>query len=386
MALDPSLPKDSEKAQQVLEALVIKDQDERICRYPTCPERRKISEKGGKPPVYCDNPLHTPQRNLRARNYLEDLAKGLSPVVLETEQPVTSVVVQSLRGHVLTSLDRFSDHLGLYVAALRELTDPDIAAAQIEAAQHRADALIAAAQEKVETERSLRLSAENSRDTAQRDAQAARDEAALALEKMHESETRAQQQQEADALQIATLQEEHERVIETIHAEAQQRVEEIQRQADQDMTRAHDATATAQEEAQNARMRTHDAETEARMQIERANLLVAEAQATLRREQEEVLRLRQERDDAATEAHTRADADRHEILQLRTALTQAIADGRTRAEDDRTEMQRLRQSVDAATRRADELARANDALRTQLLEARQEKPEEQIGRHDPLLS
>jgi len=380
MALDPSLPKDPEKAQQILEALVIKDQDERICRYPTCPEHRKISEKGGKPPVYCDNPLHTPQRNLRARGYLEDLAKGLSPVTLETEQPVTSVVVQSLRGHVMTSLDRFSDHLGLYVAALRELTDPDMAAAQIEAAQHRADALIAAAQAKVETERSLRLAAENSRDTAQRDAQAARDEAALALEKMHGSETRAQQQEEAYTLQIATLQQEHERAIETIRAEAQQRVEEIQRQADQAMTRAQNATATAEEEAQLARMRAHDAVTETRMQIERANHLVAEAQATLRREQEEVLRLRQERDDAVADARTRAETDRKEIQQIREALTRANLDAHTRADDDRTEIQRLRESLNVAIMRADDLARANDGLRTQLLqETQREKGKPESG-------
>src|SRR6266700_196864 len=293
MTIDTSLPKDPVTAQQILDTLVIKDQDERVCRYPTCSVPRKAPEKGGKPPAYCANPLHTPQRSLRARDYLEDLVKGLSPVSLETEQAVTSVMVQSLRGKVLTELERFSGHLGLYVAALRELADPDIAAAQIEAAQYRADAQIAVAQETAETERSLRLSAENSRDTAQRDAQAAREEAALAIAKMNESEARATQQQEEYERQIANLQREQDEAIEAIRVEAQRRIEAIQQQADQDIARAQDATTAAEEEARSANERAHDAETEARIAITHANQRVAEAQTALRREQDEVTQLRQ---------------------------------------------------------------------------------------------
>ncbi|HLZ57099.1 MAG TPA: hypothetical protein VKR06_09145 [Ktedonosporobacter sp.] len=45
----------------------------------------------------------------------------------------------------LARMEQFRDHLGLYLAALRELSDPDIASAQIEAAHHRAHAQIAAA-------------------------------------------------------------------------------------------------------------------------------------------------------------------------------------------------------------------------------------------------
>ncbi len=374
MALDPSLPKDAGTARHILDTLVIKDQDETICRYPTCPKSRKAPENGGKPPAYCENTLHTPQRNLRARLYLEDLAKELPPTFLETEQPVTAAQVQSLREKTLAELQRFSGQLSQYVAGLKELADPEITVAQIEAAQHRADALIAVSQEKVETERSLRLAAEHARDTAQRDAQAARDEAALAIAKMQEIETHVTQQQQAYALQIVTLQQEHEQIIETIRAEAQQRIEEIQRQADQAIARAQDATTTAEEEVQHARMRAHDAETETRMQIEHANHLVAEAQATLRREQEEVLRLRQERDDVVADARTRAETDRKEIQQIREALTRENLDAHTRADDDRTEIQRLRESLKVATMRADDLARANDGLRTQLLqETRREK-------------
>lgn len=375
MPFDPTLPKDAVTAQHILDDLVMKDQNGQICRYPTCSKPRKPSENGGKPPAYCDNPLHTPQRNLRARDYLKDLAKGLSPVSLETEQAATSVMVQSLRGQVLSDLERFSSHLGLYVAALRELSDPDIVAAQIEAAQYRADAQIAVAQETAETERSLRLSAEQSRDTALQDAQTARDQLTIAHTKMQEAETRAKQQQEAYELHITTLQEEHDQALETIHVETQQKLKAIQLQSDQAIAQARDATIRAEEEARRANMRAHDAETESRSRIESANLLVSEAQATLRREQEEVQRLRLERDEAAAEARTRAKADRTEILQLRTTLTEARSDARTRAEDDRKEIQRLRESVDATTRRAEELAQALKSLSMQ-------REKEENGGHD----
>ena len=376
MAFDSTLPKDSTVAQHILDALVLKDQDERICRYPTCTNVRRPAENGGKPPVYCEDPLHIAVRNSRARAYLENLVRELPFTFLETEQPITTTVVQSLRDKVLVELSRFSDQLSQYLTGLKELSDPEIAAAQIEAAQHRADAVIAAAQEKVETERSLRLSAENSRDTAQRDAQAAREEAALAITKLQEAETRAQQQQEAHAFQIATLQQEHERAIEMMRTEAQQTIEAIQQQANQAVARSQEAVAQAEENAQQANMRAHDAEAEARLHIEGASHRVTEAQAALRREQDEVARLRQENTTALAEARTRAETDRTEIQQLRATLTATISDARTRADDDRSEIQRLREGLSIANKRADDLAHANDQLRTQLLqETQREKPE-----------
>ena len=379
MAFDNTLPKDPKVAQQILDALVLKDQDDQICRYPTCSNLRRLAENGGKPPSYCEDPLHTPVRNSRARTYLENLVKELPSNFLETEQPITTTTVQSLRDKVLVELSRFSDQLSQYLTGLKELSDPEIAAAQIEAAQHRADALIAAAQERVETERSLRLSAENSRDTAQRDAQAAREEAALAITKLQEVETRAQQQQEAHAFQITTLQQEHEQAIEVMQTEAQQTIEAIQQQADKAVARVQEAVALAEENAQQATMRAHDAEAKARMQIEGANHLVTEAQAALRREQDEVARLRQENATATAEARSHAETDRAEIQQLRTTLTATISDARTRADDDRTEIQRLRESLNTANKRADDLALANDQLRTQLIqETHREKPEQQI--------
>ena len=394
MALDPTLPKDAGAAQQLLEQLITKDLNEEICRYPTCSDPRKISEKGGKPPAYCGNPLHTPQKNLRARSYIENLAQGLPSVSLDTEQPVTALAIQSLRDKALTELERFSEHLSIYVTSLREFSDPDIAAAQIEAAQHRADALIAASQETVETERSLRLSAEHSRDTAQKDAQAARAEAALALAKMQETEERARKQQEEYQRQITALQKEHAEAIEAIRLDAQNQIASVKATASEEIALAQAATTEAQKEARRAEARAHDAETEARLAVTNAEQRVTEAYTTLKREQDEVVRLRKERDTQAeadrkeiqqlrgelaatiAAARTRADDDRAEIQQLRASLLNA----NKRADDDRAEIQQLRASLLNANKRADDLALSNDALRTQLTqlqEARREKNEKE---------
>src|SRR5689334_3623215 len=101
MAIDPALPKDPAGAQELLAKLALKDQNEALCRYPGCDHPRKPSENGGMPPAYCENAMHTAQRNFRARAYLEDLAKGLSPATIETEQPVTARMIQSLRDTAL---------------------------------------------------------------------------------------------------------------------------------------------------------------------------------------------------------------------------------------------------------------------------------------------
>jgi colicin import membrane protein len=390
MALDPTLPKDAVAAQQLLEQLMTKDLNEEICRYPTCSEPRKAPEKGGKPPAYCSNPLHTPQRNLRARAHIENVARGLPSVSLDTEQPVTVLAIQSLRDKALAELEQFSEYLGIYIAALREFSDPEIAAAQIEAAQHRADAMIAASQETVETERSLRLSAEHSRDTAQKDAQAARQEAALAIAKMQESEERARQQQEQYQHQIAALQKEHAEALEAIRLDAQNQIASVKASASQEIALAQAATTEAQKEARSAEQRAHDAETEARLAVTNAEQRVTEAYMTLKREQDEVARLRQERDTQAetdrkeiqqlrgelAAARVRAADDRAEIQQLRASLQSATK----RADDDHAEIQQLRASLLHANKRADDLALSNDGLRTQLTqiqEARREKNEKE---------
>jgi colicin import membrane protein len=368
MAIDPSLPKDPVAAQQLLAALVIKDQNEAFCRYPTCPEPRKAAENGGKPPAYCGNATHTPQRNFRARAFLKALAAGLAPTSLETEQPASVLTVQSLRDTTLEVLATFQHQLGLYVAAISELADPEMAAFQIQAAEHRAAARVAEAQELVNTERALRLAAENARTAAQQEAGAEREAAALAIARMNEAQEGAQVQRAEHERHIAEIQQERATAIEEIREEAEQRIAEVQQRASKDIAQAQDLAAVAQEEARQANARAHDAQTEARARVASAEQLVAEAHAARQREQDEVARLRHARDAVAAEARTRAETDRNEIRQLRAELAEAIAQARTRAEDDRAEIQQLRAHLTAATRRADDLALVNDTLRSQFLQ------------------
>lgn len=371
MATDPSLPKDPASAAALVEQLARKDQDLAVCRYPTCYERRRPPEKGGKPPAYCGNPLHTPLRSSRARAEIADLAKGLPSASLETEEPASTATVRSLRDVVLARLEQFQDHLGLYLAAIREVSDPDIASAQIEAANQRANASASVAQETAETERALRLSAEHARTTAQEDAQAARSETTLAVAKMHEAEERARQEREEHERLLAEHQQEHERALETLRLDTKQRIEAISQQAANESAQAQARTATAEEEARQAQVRARDAEVEARARVESVEHRLAEIQRVLRREQDEIGRLRQERDTRETEAQLRAESDRKEIQHLRTELAAAISQARDQTAEDRQEITRLREHLVTVTRRADDLAIANDALHVQLLKSQQ---------------
>ena len=379
MALDPSLPRDAIAAQQLLAELAVKDQNDVICRYPTCFEPRRTSENGGRPPAFCANAKHTPLTNSRARAYVKDLANELPHASIETEQPATTLIVQSLQGTTLVRMEQFQEVFGKYVAAIRELSDPEVAAAQIEAAQHRANALIAAAQEKVGTERSLRLLAEQVQATAQQEALNAREEAARALTEMRVAEERARLQQEEYERTVVELQQVHRDAIEAIRKEAQEQIKGVKQQASDEISLAHAASVVAQEETRTANERAHDAQIEARLAIASAEKQVQEVNLALLREQGEVTRLREELTAVTKEAQNRAETDLEEIQRLRAELRQTILDARTRAGDDRGEIQQLRESLAGATKRADDLAISNDSLRSQLsrLQSRERDAQDQ---------
>jgi len=381
MSTDPTLPRDVSAAAEVLAALIIKDQDETICRYPTCDRPRKPETGTGRPSAYCENPEHTAVSNHRARASLKQLVSGVGQeTTTKREQLATGTApVESLRSSVVQAMTQLQSGLERYVSTLVEIADPDVAASQIQATQDRADARIADAQQVASTERSLRLAAESASAAARQEAQAEREAAETAIERLEEAEATTQRIQEETELLVANVQAERDETVERVQREAQQQIEEAYRQAKHSVAEAEAATTTAQQEARVAEERAHDAEVDARTRIEAAELLVREANATLERERSEVDRLRGELATTINEFRTRAETDRAEaaavlareraeVDRLRGELVAATTTAREQAVSDRSEMDRLRGELAVSRTRADQLATLSDDLRTQLIQ------------------
>ncbi len=342
MSLD-QLTKDPTEAAKILATLEEKDTEATACRYPTCQEPRQTAPATGRPVVYCQNPEHNPVTNHRARQYLKALAAGMTAetavATRESSKPPGMAPVESLRNSVLGRITQLQSEMERYLVALTTIADPDLSAAQIRAALDQADARVAAAQQDVSVERSLRMAAETARMAAEAEARAEREAAEQAIGRMEEAEAKTlglieemEQQREEAARRLAELSAEHADTIDRLHAK-QEETEQQTRQA----------IAEAQEKTRQANIQAH----EARVQAATASGLVIEARATLDRERAEVDRLRGELAATIKDARMRTEADR--------------ADARTALDRERAEL--------AATRtRADHLAAQADGLRTRLVQ------------------
>lgn len=387
MSTDQMLPKDPIAAADLLTALVLKDQDETICRYPTCNNPRRQETGMGRPSAYCNDSDHTAVSNHRARASLKAIAAGVvQETVVKQERPTGIVPVESLRSSVLQGMTQLQGSLERYITTLVEISDPDVSAAQIQATLDRADTRIAEALQNASTERSLRLAADAASVAARQEAQAEREAAELAIVHMEEAEAKTQRVIEESEQQIIVVQAERDETIARMHGEAKQQIDEVFQQAKEAVASAEAATVTAQEEARQANARAHDAEVDARTRIATAERLVSEANATLDRERAEVDRLRGEIEKTITEARRRAEEDRtetaallkrerEEVDRLRGELVSVTTNAREQATADRGEMDRLREELGAMRTRADRLAELNDDLRAKLIE-RQNPPQQ----------
>src|SRR6266498_2635991 len=163
MSTDQPLRSDPVRAAEILAALLEKDQDEKTCRYPTCYDLRQPATGTGRPSAYCGNPEHNAVNNHRARQSLKAAAAGGSPEALSKHDPSSAPPVESLRNSrssVIHHLALLQNHLEQYVTTLANMSDPDVSAAQIQAALDQANARIAEAQQRVSAEQALRLAAE----------------------------------------------------------------------------------------------------------------------------------------------------------------------------------------------------------------------------------
>ena len=179
-------------AAEALARLAVKDQNDALCRYPECEQPRRATETG-RPSAYCDHPEHTALSNHRTRASLKQSASGATQErSVKRESSAGVVPVESLRTSILNEMFHLQGTLERYMTTLVEIADPDIATAQIQAVQDRAEARIADAQQAVSTERSLRLAAEAANLAAQNNAQAEREAAEQAIVAMEEADAKAQ--------------------------------------------------------------------------------------------------------------------------------------------------------------------------------------------------
>jgi len=397
MNTDQQLPKDPTAAARVLAALAEKDQDESRCRYPTCSEPRQATTGSGRPMAYCDNPEHNAVSNHRARQQLKTIAAGVvAGAAAKREQPGPPgvVTVESLRSSVVSGILQLQVNLERYLAALSELADPDLVAAQIQAALDQAETRIAEAQQNLSSERSLRLAAEDARQGALAEALAEREAAEEAIKRMEEADAGRLLLEEQARQQIAEIQAERDATVERLQAEAQDKIEQILQQARQAVARAEAQTAEALEQARMAEAHANAIEAEARAQTAAAERLVSEANANLERERDEVARLRNELADVRkqgeaerAEARTEMERLRNELAGVRMQIEAERAEARTNLERERKEVDRLRSELtearlhtEQATQRADRLAALTDELRAQLVQA-QPKAQENPKQH-----
>ncbi len=360
MTTDQQLPKDPVVAANILAALKAKDEDETICRYPTCHELRQIPTGTGRPSAYCQNTEHTALASRRARQRLQAIADNVALETISKQKPplpMSIAPVESLRASVVSSITQLQQNMEHYLATLTTMTDPDLSAAQIQAIIDQAECRVAEAQQNASTERSLRLAAEVASIAARQDAQAEREAAEVAIMAMEEAEARTKR-----------IEAERDETVNRMHIEVQRKIEEIETQARQAITTAQAIATSAEEQARQADARAHNAETDARSQIATAEQLVHEARTTLRREQDQVDQLRAELSDARLHAET-------ERVKAHTLLERERAEARSTLEYERSEVHRLqaelaasRTHIEHVTKRADQLATLTDELRAKLVQ------------------
>ncbi|SRR5579883_819621 len=363
MSTDPTQTKDPAQAAALLAELESKDPSE--CTYPGCHQPRQTTAGTGRPSTYCSNQQHNAVNAHRVRQRLMAVvATGETPSTQAKRGPSptsstsTNGSPESLRGSILSGIQVLQTNLERYVTALAEISDPEISAAQIQAVLDQANSRVADMQQVLSSEQALRLKAEKELLIAQDQAQAEREAAEQAIQRMEEVETNTQQQLRQAEARIREVQAERDATVEREQLEAEKHVREIQTQMNAALREARSETTKAQEEARLANV----AALEARTQAATAERLVQEARNSLERERTETDRLREE----LKEVRAQAQAD------LQEERRRAQAD----RERERTEIDRLREElvatrkqVQQATTRADTLA---DQLHTQLLQQRQQ--------------
>ena len=115
--------------------------DQRTCRFPGCERPAVPSDGTGRPPEYCDDPLHTRAAAWRER---QKLSHGPLPV---EARPVDAARQRAsmITGQVTGMIEHLGQQLEVLVAELRTVGDPEAVEAQLEAVSSEAAEQVAGA-------------------------------------------------------------------------------------------------------------------------------------------------------------------------------------------------------------------------------------------------
>jgi len=383
---------DPAEAAVILAELQKKKEAGDFCLYPGCHNPRQAATgKIGRRRGYCVLEEHNITTAFQERQRLKALVDSAAQ---ESSAPASKASPKTLKDSVIGHILRLLEEMPQYLAALREIGDPELVLAQLQEVEDRANIRIAEVEGRVSAERSLRLVAENARETAEGESRAAQETAEEAIRAMEEAEERARLQVEEAEQRIAEILAEKDLAIAGVQDEATHRIEEIQRQAGEAIAQAQEATNAALEQARTEGIRANTAETEARMQIAAAERLVNEANTNLERERAEARSQREQLLGQLNDTRKQGEQERlelhTEIERLRHALEDALrraeaerSEAGASLERERTEVGRLREALteerqrtEQVNQRADRLATVADGLREQLVLIQGKKREE----------
>lgn len=244
---------------------VVQESEQRTCRFPGCSRPPAEPEPGatGRPPEYCTDPAHTKGAAWRAR---ERQRKDAGPVVETRPVDAARRRAGEITGQLTGMAELLADQLAVVLEQLRTLTDPDAAAAQIEA---------------VTTETAEQVAAANARasraEAATRQAELDRAEADDAAD---EATTRAVELEAAlaaaDAERAAAV--EHSANLETELMTTQEQAAQAHQEASEQLEQLRDTVRTVQDRATTAEQQ-RDAATSKAQSADRAQA-AAEQRAT----------------------------------------------------------------------------------------------------------
>ncbi|WP_327359863.1 hypothetical protein [Streptomyces sp. NBC_01304] len=344
------------------------------CAYPECQERPvpKDPNTPGTPPKYCSNPEHNAMSAYRAKRRKPAGPAAAAAVEVDTDRPVTGAAATAVlvRESVLAAVKELGSTLPRYVELMEQVADPDAAEAQVAAAETKAEARIAEAQQELISERGRR-------DTAEKKVQAAKDEATAAEEAANqaideldaaraqfEAETARIRQEAAD--QVSATQEAAEAEIARVRTEAETQVADAERRAAEQVEAAEEAAGKAQRDALaqvEAMKKTVEEEHAAARTIETESLqLVKAAEAEViearGRVEEAQLAARQTAADAATkvEAAQQVAKDRSEEIQRMADAATTQAGRITTLENDMKDLYAQLRTADGKVHSAEQKA------------------------------
>ncbi|MEV8344601.1 hypothetical protein [Streptomyces niveus] len=348
------------------------------CKFLGCGDARETKKDQSAPgPAsdYCARPDHTAGAAWRARKKAERAAaaKTGAPEEPETDKPVTDSAADAVnvREDVVRLLKQLPESLDRYVGLLETITDPEAAEAQVLAVESEANTRVATALARADGERTRRITAEQAKDAAEGEKDAANEAAEQMETELAEARARFQAEVERitaaaanDVQEARDLQERKRQEAELLVAEANEKT----------TTHVNAARKAAADEIAAMRKRSEaeikDAHHVAGLAKNDADRRIAEMTTTLENAQAAAATQVEEANGKATTAEARAnEAEENGRQALRNAegMVQAAKDAAETVQDGlRAELERTNDKLEKRETRIDELRGELDKVKDKL--------------------